>query len=397
MKVYVINVVCGTGSTGRIVKDVYHLLSANGDQCRVAYGRGNAPEDIDSYKVGCRMDMYKHAFLSRLTDKQGFFSKEATKKLIKDIQEYAPDIIHLHIVHGYYLNIEMLFDFLRMYSKPVIWTLHDCWSVTGHCTHFSRVACDKWIEGCSECPQIKEYPSSLFFDNSEENWIHKKQIFSGLNMTIVTVSEWMKGIVSKSFLNEYSIQTIYNGLDLKVFKPTESSFREEYKLVDKRIILGVANVWTASKGMDDFLQLADIIDDRYIIVLIGVTEKQKKKLKGNMIGIKNISDSKYLAGIYSTADVFVNTSVEETMGMTTIEAIACGTAAIVYDATGIPEVLADMPEMIVSPHDISRVKELVEYICETGIDRDRLFRIAEKFDKWKRFQEYINLYGDVKE
>ena len=395
MKVFAINVVCGTGSTGRIVTDIYHLLTENGDHCKVAYSRGSAPEDIDAVKIGSKWDIYGHALLSRITDKQGFYSRQATKQLIREIKEYAPDIIHLHNVHGYYLNIEILFDFLRIYARPVIWTLHDCWSFTGHCTHFSRVECDKWETGCSKCPQKKEYPASLLLDSSKGNWTQKKQIFSGLNLTVVTVSEWLRSMVSKSFLNTYNIRTIYNGLDLDVFKPTESSFREVYGIEDKHLILGVANVWTKSKGLDDFLQLADLLDDDYRIVLVGVSKQQKQSLKSNMLGIENTSDAKYLAGIYAAADVFVNTSVEETMGMTTVEALACGTPAIVYNATGIPEILKDMPEMVVPPHDVVQVKELVQRICETGIEQEDLLHIARKFDKWKRFQEYLDLYREV--
>ena len=395
MKVFAINVVCGTGSTGRIVTDIYHLLTQNGDQCRVAYSRGSAPKEIDAVKIGSKSDIYGHALLSRITDKQGFYSKQATRQLIEKIREYNPDIIHLHNVHGYYLNIEILFDFLRIYSKPVIWTLHDCWSFTGHCTHFSRAECDKWKEGCSKCPQKKEYPASLFLDNSKDNWILKKQIFSGLNLTIVTVSEWLKKMVSQSFLQDCHVRTIYNGLDLEVFKTTEIDFRKEYGIEDKHLILGVANVWTKSKGIDDFMQLADMIGDDYRIVLVGVSKQQKKHMKSNMIGIENTSDARCLAGIYTAADVFVNTSVEETMGMTTVEALACGTPAIVYNATGIPDVLADMPEMVVSPHNIVGVKEMIERICETGIEQEKLLNIARKFDKWKRFQEYLDLYREV--
>ena len=395
MKVFAINVVCGTGSTGRIVTDIYHLLTQNGDQCRVAYSRGNAPKEIDAVKIGSKSDIYGHALLSRITDKQGFYSKQATRQLIEKIREYNPDIIHLHNVHGYYLNIDILFDFLRIYSRPVIWTLHDCWSFTGHCTHFSRAGCDKWKEGCSKCPQKKEYPASLFLDNSKDNWILKKQIFSGLNLTIVTVSEWLKKMVSQSFLQDCHVRTIYNGLDLEVFKPTEIDFRKEYGIEDKHLILGVANVWTKSKGIDDFMQLADMIGDDYRIVLVGVSKQQKKHMKSNMIGIENTSDARCLAGIYTAADVFVNTSVEETMGMTTVEALACGTPAIVYNATGIPEVLADMPEMVVSLHNIVGVKEMIERICETGIEQEKLLNIARKFDKWKRFQEYLVLYREV--
>ncbi len=394
MKVFVINVVCAQGSTGRVVEDIYHLLVKKGHQCRVAYSRGELQQNMDVLKIGSRTDLYGHALLSRITDRQGFYSKRATRKLIEEIRNYEPDVIHLHNLHGYYLNMELLFDFLRDYQRPVIWTLHDCYSFTGHCVHFSKVQCDRWKSGCYQCPQKKEYPASMLLDNAKRNWLEKKRCSSGLNLTIVTVSKWLQSLVEQSFLGNYEVKTIYNGLDLTKFLPTESDFRQKYGIQDKYMILGVANRWMESKGFNDFLQLADMLSDKYVIVLVGVTREHQKVLKENMIGISNISDSRKLAGIYSTADVYVNASVEETFGMTTLEAIACGTPAIAYGITGISESLADLPQFIAKPGDIEQVKVLIEKVCKEGIAQERLLRTASKYDKWERFDEYLNLYEE---
>ena len=244
MKVFQINTVCGVGSTGRIATDLYHVLKSEGHSCCIAYGRGTAPKEVDSFKINSTADVYIHTFLSRLTDREGLFSKGATKRLLKKIQDYAPDIIHLHNIHGHYLNYPMLFRFLKNYGRPVVWTLHDCWAFTGHCAYFDYVGCQRWQSGCHNCPQLKSYPQSYGIDHSRENFSMKKELFTGLEqLHIVTPSQWLADLVKKSFLKEYPVTVIHNGIDTTVFKPTESNFRKRYGLEHKKIILGVADMW----------------------------------------------------------------------------------------------------------------------------------------------------------
>ena len=341
MKILIINVCCGTGSTGRICTDLADMLIEQGHECKIAYGRDDVPEkyrDI-AVKIGSSFSIYCNALKARLFDNEGFNATKATKKFIKWVEKYDPDVIHLHNLHGYYLNVKVLFDYLRTCGKKIVWTLHDCWAFTGHCTHFQSPHCDSWKTECGRCVRMNDYPKALT-DRSKRNFLLKKELFTGIpNLTIVTPSKWLAELVKQSFLNEYPVRVINNGIDLTVFKPTKSDFREKYGLIGKKIILGVASVWDARKGLNDFIKLADLIDSDTRIVLVGVNKKQKKHLPKNIVAIEKTNNAKELAEIYTAADVFFNPSVEETFGMTAVEAMACGTYTIVYDHTAVAEII----------------------------------------------------------
>ncbi len=342
MKVLLINTVCGIGSTGRICTDLAEQYINGGNEAVIAYGRGDVPDKYKriSKKFGGSFNIYFHAFYTRITDRHGFASKRATRELLEWAEKYNPDLLWLHNIHGYYINIKMLFDWIK--SRPqmkVKWTLHDCWAFTGHCSYFTAVKCNRWKTHCSKCPQKREYPASYLADASKKNFTDKKEIFTGVkDMTLITPSHWLADLVSQSFLREYPIEVVYNTVDRSVFKPTPGDFREKYGLQNKKIILGVANVWSERKGLGDFLKLSEMLDDRYAIVLVGLTQKQKDALPSKIKGIVRTNDAKELAAIYTAADIFVNPSREETFGMTTVEALACGTKAVVYKGTACEEI-----------------------------------------------------------
>ncbi len=392
MKVLQINSVCGIRGTGRICTDIADILTQNGHECKIAYGREAVPEQYEKYsfKIGSDFSVKIDALKSRLFDNAGFNSVCATKKLIKWIEEYNPDIIHLHNIHGYYLNVEILFDYLKKANKPIVWTLHDCWSFTGHCAYFDFVGCNKWKSGCEKCPQKHEYPSSFFTDNSYKNYIRKKHIFTGVkNMTLITPSNWLESHVKESFLNEYPIKVVNNGIDLSVFKHTESNFRQKHGLDHKKIVLGVASVWDRRKGLSDFLELSKQLDDNYRIVLVGLNKEQMSNLPKNIIGLPRVLEASELAEIYSAADVFANLSVEETMGLTTVEALACGTPVVVYDRTAVPETVDENTSIIVKNGDIDALKTAVTSIRK--LDTDCVER-ATHFDKNTRYNCILDMY-----
>lgn len=389
MKVLQINSVCGVGSTGRIAADIHRVLKQNGHESKIAYGRGEAKgvSSDDTIKIGTDRDIYAHVILSRLTDRTGFYSKSATKKLIRSIEEYNPDVIHLHNIHGYYINIKLLFDYLKKAGKPVVWTLHDCWAFTGHCTHFDYCGCEKWKTGCEKCPQLNRYPKS-FADSSKRNYLYKKQIFNGINnMTIVTPSKWLENLVKQSYLGNYNIQVIYNGIDLTVFKPTVSDFRARHGLNNKKIILGVANIWEKRKGLDDLIQLSKKLSDDYKIVIVG--KLIGDSLPANMLHVERTDSTKELAEIYSAADVFVNPSYEDNFPTVNIEALACGTPVVTYNTGGSPEAISPSCGIVTEQGNVDELKTAIYSLQETG---RRYSTDVSVYNKNVVFAEYVGLY-----
>lgn len=341
MRYLFINVTAGVGSTGRIAAEKCRELIAQGHECVIAYGRDAANcDDIPLIRIGTPLDYKLHGVMTRIFDNHGFGSKAATKRFLQQVKEYDPDVIWLHNVHGYYIHIGLLFDYLRTCGKKIYWTLHDCWTFTGHCSHFDFVGCDKWKTGCHNCPQKGEYPASLVFDNSKKNYQQKRRLFTGIpNLTIIVVSDWLAQRVRKSFLKEYPIEIVYNKINTDVFKPTVGDFRSKFGLENKRVLLGVASVWGPRKGLGDFVSLSRMLDKRYQIVLVGLTQEQIAELPKDIICLPRTNSMTELAQIYTAADLYVCPSVEETFGMTVAEAAVCGTTSIVYNGTACEEVV----------------------------------------------------------
>ena len=340
MKYLFINSVAGFGSTGRIAAEKCRELMAQGHTCVLAYGREVANcDDMETWQIGSPLDYKLHGVMNRVLDNHGFGSKASTRAFLDRVRQYDPDVIWLHNIHGYYINIELLFSYLKTSGKKVFWTLHDCWSFTGHCTHFDFVGCQRWKTGCYGCPQKREYPASLLLDNSKANYEKKKALFTGIpNLTLVTPSHWLENLVRQSFLGEYPVEVIYNQINREIFKPAPSAFREIYGLEHKKIILGVASVWSPRKGLADFMALAEMLDEDRRIVLVGLTVEQAKGLPANILALPRTNSMEELAEIYTAADVYVSPSVEETFGMTAMEALCCGTPAIVYRGTACEEI-----------------------------------------------------------
>ena len=334
-----INVVCGIRSTGRICTDLASALEEQGHEVKIAYGRGNVPVQFHKYavRIGRDLDVKLHGVKARLFDGAGFGSKQATVKFIQWVKKYDPDIIHLHNIHGYYINVQVLFDYLRTCGKKILWTLHDCWAFTGHTPYCDAIKCERWKKGCHDCPQPREYPKTIL-DRSRQNWIRKKEVFSNVsNLTIITPSHWLAHLVKKSFLREYRVEIIHNGIDTSQFKFLQSDFREQYGLQDKVILLGVATSWDDMKGFSDFIRLSTKLDEIYKVVLVGLGEKQLKQLPPDVLGIKSTASVKELACIYSTANIFLNLSYCENYPTVNLEARACGTPVITYMTGGSPE------------------------------------------------------------
>lgn len=384
-----------SGSTGRIAEDIGKVLLDNAHESYIAYGRGNQSSASQLIKIGTKMDIYRHGLVSLVYDKHGLGSEKATIELNLKIRELKPDVIHLHNIHGYYINYRFLFNQLKVGNASVIWTFHDCWPFTGHCAYFDQVNCNKWETECHTCPLTNGYPKSLgWVDNSTFNFRIKKATFLGMsNLTLVTPSHWLSDLVGRSFLRRYPLRTIHNGIDLDVFKPVKST--ED----NRPYVLGVASIWDKRKGLADFIALRKELDKDLDIVMIGLTQRQVHEVKKEgIIGIKRTENLQELVKWYSGASYFINPTYLDNFPTTNIEALACGTPVITYRTGGSPEALDEKTGHVLEQGDIQGIKNLIE---KQTLDelyqqrKDSRKRAEENFNKNDRFRDYLNLYQQV--
>lgn len=338
---------------------------ANGDTSYAFWGRGRNSEYEGEWKFANEFGCKTHALLDRFTGKHGFYSSFATRKLLRRLDEIEPDVIHLHNIHGYYINIPMLFEWLASHKCKVEWTLHDCWSFTGHCAHFTYVNCAQWKTHCAfgeKCPQLHEYPKTYSPHTCSLNFEKKRHYFTLLpadRLKLITPSKWLANLVEESYLAKYPVEVRYNTIDTSVFKPTPSNFRERYGIGDRFMVLGVAFPWNDRKGLSDFARLAAELDvDDFAVVMVGLTEKQASHLNQHIVAVPKLNDKKTLAEVYSAADVFVHPGVEETFGMTVAEAQACGTTVVVTKGSACAEI-ANKDMSIEIPRDLSTLKATI--------------------------------------
>lgn len=377
-------------STGTIMMSIHDALLNEGIESYVVWGRGRKANNKNEIYMNDKLGVYCHVLYTRITGKTGFLSKRNTKKLIQKLDEIKPDIIHLHNIHGYYINIEILFNYIKKNNIKVVWTLHDCWAFTGHCTHFDMVKCNKWKKECNICIQKNIYPKS-FKDSSNWNYKKKKDIFSDLDMTIVTPSKWLENLVKQSFLKNYKVKVINNGIDTNIFKPRNSDFRIKYNLENKKIILGVASDWSEKKGLNDFILLSQKLNDEFKIVLVGLNKKQIKKMPNNIIKLEKTNSAIELAEIYSSSDIYFNASKEETFGMTTIEALSCGIPVIVYNCTALPEIIKNNNGFVVNEGKIQEVINAINIIAK----KEKKIFFKNEYTKFNMTKNYIDLYNFI--
>ena len=394
-------VAANQGSTGRIAESLGRLAMSAGWESHIAYGRYANPSECRLIKIGTDAGIALHGLQTRLFDSHGLGSKRDTLKLLKKIDAIKPDIIHLHNLHGYYINIEILFAYLAALSVPVVWTFHDCWPFTGHCCYFDHIGCEKWKTECGNCPQKKEYPASYWFDRSGKNYSLKKRLFTSLEkLTIVSVSEWLDRMVGNSFLKDIDRKVIYNGVDVNIFTPDGDTarVREKYNLGDKFLILGVASPWSERKRLNDFIALSRMLDDDCVILLVGLNSRQIKELPANVIGLERTDSQTDLKDLYVAADLFMNLSVEETFGLTTAEALACGTPAVVYNVTACPEIVDEHTGFVIEKGDMNGLLHAIEQVKTNG---EKFYgnscrnRILQYFNEDERYLEYLSLYNNL--
>lgn len=392
MEIVQINATCGLGSTGKICVGISELLTEKGIENYVLCSKNNG------YPLGIEFANRKYtrrqAIKSRLLGNYGFNSRSETKKMIAELERLKPDIVHLHNIHGHDCNLEILFTYFKKNKTKLVWTFHDCWAFTGYCVYFDMAQCEKWKTSCADCPQKNAY--SLLLDKSNKLFERKKKLFDGLDLTIVTPSKWLADIVKQSFLKEYPVVVINNGIDLGVFKPIASSFREKYGIQDKKIILDVAFDWDARKGLDVFVELSKRLPSDYQIVLVGTNDEIDKLLPDNIVSIHRTQNQSELAEIYTAADVFANPTREETLGLVNVEALACGTPGVTFRTGGSPECYDESCGSVVGRNDVNALEmEIIRICTKKPYKKDSCIAKAKEFDKNERFEEYIELYERI--
>ena len=398
MKVVQINSHCGNGSTGKIVVSVSKRLDDHGIENQIFYSSFTKSDHPDSIMIGSKPMLRLHQLLSRVFGDQGFHSRFATKKLVRRIRKIDPDLILLHNLHGYYLHIGVLFRFLKEFNKPVLWTLHDCWAFTGHCTHYQIAGCGRWQSGCYNCPNRKEYPYSWFFDRSRTLYQRKKELFTSVDhLILITPSDWLRGEVEKSFLKDVPAVTIHNGIDLNVFKPICSDFREKHGIGQRKMILGVSSVWKDAKGLDDFIRMAERLDPiDYAVVMVGTNQKIDELLPEEIISIHRTENQEDLARIYSAADVFVNATREDNYPTVNMEALACGTPVVTFDTGGCSETIVNGCGTKVKSNSVEELIEVLRNLPQKTDDMIcQCVSLAQAFSEQKCYERYIDLIRDV--
>ena len=396
MKILEINQV-NFGSTGHIMLQIADLATKRGHEVICSfYARRNKDKDKNCIYIGNKISHNIHKKLYRKTGNNGCYSKISTWNFLRKVKKFDPDLIHIHNLHNCYINLPMLFDYIKKNNKKVVWTLHDCWSFTGQCPYFTAVGCEKWKTGCHDCEQINRYPSCSV-DRTDKMWNRKKEWFTGVqNLTIVTPSQWLADLAKQSFLKDYPVKVINNGINLDVFKPTESDFRTKHNLEDKKIILGVASVWEVRKGLDVFIELSKRLDDRYKIVLVGTNDEVDKKLPEGIISIHRTSNQKELAELYTAADVFFIPTREDNFPTVNMESLACGTPVLTFNTGGSPEMVDEATGVVLMNEDIASVEQAVISMCESGkYSKEACTERAKQYDSGLKYNEYLSLFENI--
>lgn len=390
-RVVQINASCGVGSTGKIAVAISELLIQQGVENNILFSTAT-----NGYGLGiaCSKPGYTkiQALKSRILGNYGFNSQAETKRIIAQLDRLAPSVVLLHNIHGHDCNLDMLFSYFRQKQTKLIWVFHDCWSFTAYCTYFTFDHCDRWKKGCRYCPQRKQY--SWFFDRSKMLYERKKQLLSGLDLTIITPSQWLADLVKQSFLKEYPVKVIHNGIDLSVFRPTPSDFRERYHIPEEKfILLGVAFGWGKRKGLDVFVELSRRLDlEKYQIVLVGTDDAVDKNLPKNILSIHRTQNQQELAEVYTAADLFVNPTREDNYPTVNMESIACGTPVITFRTGGSPEIVREDSGVVVDYNDIDALEREIIYISHAKPFKSNVCcEYGKQFDKSLCFQEYLNL------
>lgn len=389
MKVLLIDVNCKQSSTGKVVYDLYSSLSSKGHEAAICYGRGELVLEHNIYKFGLDWETKLHALLTRVTGFTGCFSFYSTRRLLEYIDTFGPDIVHIHELHAYFVNIKPLLRYLTKKNIKTLFTLHCEFNYTGKCGH--SYECLKWKTGCNRCPHLHDYPKVLFFDQTNYMYRQKKELFENLpNAIFTTPSPWLTARAKESFLKNNKFFTIYNGVDTTVFYPKKSEgLRVSLGITEEKVIVSVApNIMTKEKGGQFIIDIAARMRDCKF-VLVG-TDSDKIEKKDNMIFVPKIVNQNKLAMFYSLGDVFVICSAKETFSLTCAEALCCGLPVAGFQC-GAPEMIFEEPYAIFSEY--GNVDELIECIkTQLKLSTEDVAEYGKKFSRENMIEKYTKLY-----
>lgn len=349
-----------------IIFSKHRELQSQGDESWVFWARGEHEQDEYMQKIASYPEVCADALFTRIDGRAGFHSKTVTRRLLKKLDAIDPDVVHLHVLLGYYINVRMLFEWLASHRCQVIWTLHDCWAFTGHCIYFTYAQCMQWHDGCAfyqTCPQKNEYPETVFGGDQSVRWSfeEKKRLFTMLpaeRMKLITPSQWLADLVKQSFLSKYDVKVVHNAVNTSIFKPSQSDFRKKYGIGNRFMVLGVASKWSERKGLRDIFRLAnDLNPEYYAVVGIGLSKDQINSSPSNFIGLERTKSVVELAEAYTAADVLFNPTKEDNFPTVNLECEACGTPVVTYDIGGCKETLNRNDSRAVSNY-----QEAVQYV-----------------------------------
>lgn len=387
------------------MQEIGDCVMAAGWDSYVAYSRGRDGLRLCTshiVPVGNKLDVAIHGLETRFLDRHGLGSASATRAFVHRLEQLQPDIVHIHNIHGYFLNYPILFRYLRESGVPVIWTVHDCWLYTGHCYHYMYAGCERWQTGCHNCPQRTLFPKSWMVDRSHRNYEDKRRAFTSLppeQLTLVPVSEWMEGELRKSFFKDYPMRVIHNGIDLQTFRPQPTAdVVSRYGLEGRSVILGLASIWSKEKGWDDLMALSRKLRSDEVLVMVGVTPAQQRLLPEGVVGIRRTENVAQLAALYAAATAFVNPTWQDNYPTVNLEAIACGTPVVTYRTGGSTESVTPATGRVVEQGDVDGLLRAVREIRDLGRDHFLLpcRQFAENhFEKTERYADYVRLYNEL--
>ncbi len=398
MRILELNTYAGSGSTGRIALEIAQFAASQGSETIIGFGAGTVPPEAEVYalRIGGKISRKWHGMLRKMLDAEGYGSLGATRKLIRFMAAWKPDVVHLHNIHGCYLNHRRLFAYLQKNNIPVLWTLHDCWPFTGHCAYFDYAGCDRWKTECHHCPQQRTYPVCIGLDGSRRNHRRRKKMFPSLpRLTLVTPCRWLQGLLSASCMQNVASRVVYNGVDRGMFFPRESDIRTRHHLETRYVALAVASEWEARKGVQLLPELAAQLGDEVKLVVIGLTEVQIDALPAGILGLPRTTSVRDLAKWYSTADCFVNPTLEDNMPLVNLEALACGTPVATFATGGCPECITPACGRVVPKGDVTALASAVKELCQhKAAMKSACLLQAEQFDSGTTASAYYDLYRE---